>query len=264
MANNNPRNARTGAPRQGGNRTAFYAVLIAIAVIGIGAILYFIKSPTVSDGGAEADAAYAALQRNYASAGPAQPYVLGNPKAPVLIEEFADYECPQCGRFSTITEPDVRQRLIDTGEAYYKYYDFPLPQHKNSQAASNAAACADEQGKFWQMHDALFEGQPSWGLDESTGGATEVTNNPKSIFLGYAAQIGLNTKQWEQCFDAHKYQSRVNANLAEGFRRHINETPTFYVNGKPAQPAGALPFDALKAQVDAAAAASGAHTDTAK
>ncbi|MGI8546113.1 MAG: DsbA family protein [Gemmatimonadaceae bacterium] len=265
MANNNPpRNARsaskTGSGRSttnsranpSGARTGFYALLIAIAVIGAGVIFYLMTNPATGQANGQGSSQYDSLKANYAKAGPPQPYVLGNATAPVVIEEFADYECPVCGSYAAVTEPDVRKNIIQPGLASYKYYDFPLPQHKNSQAASNAAACADEQGKFWPMHDQLFAGQDAWGL-QSDGG-TQVTDNPKPIFLGYAKAVGLNTDQWEKCFDGRKYQARINANTAEVFRRNLNETPTFFVNGKMMQP-GSVSYDALKKAVDAAAAA---------
>jgi protein-disulfide isomerase len=254
MAKNTPpANARTGTRRpssnRGGGRPVFYGVLVAIVVIGIGAILYLAKRPATAT--ADQNAAYQAMQKNLANAGPPKPYTRGNPNAPVVIEEFADFECPSCGRFATITEPDVRTQIVDSGQAFYKYYDFPLPMHHNSQAASNAAACADEQGKFWEMHDQLFAGQDQWGLSASETG--EVTDNPKPIFEGYAKAIGVNVAQWDQCFDAHKYQSRIDANQAEGMRRNVNETPTFYVNGKVA--VGAQAFDDVQKLVNEAKAA---------
>lgn len=252
MANNNPpRNARSAATKPSSGRRAFYGVLIAIAVVGAAAILYLKQSPQSNDTGAEAQAAYAAAQRDYAKAGPPKPYVMGNPKAPVVIEEFADFECPVCGSYATVTEPDVRKRIIEPGLAYYKFYDFPLPMHHNTQTASNAAACADEQGKFWEMHDQLFAGQDAWGLNPD--GATQVTDNPKSVFGGFAKTIGLNTTQFAQCLDAKKYQSRVDANAADGFRRNVGQTPTFFINGKMF--AGSIPYDVLKKAVDDAAAA---------
>jgi protein-disulfide isomerase len=259
MANNNPpRNARNATSRQpskpSSGRGAFYGVLVAIAVVGAGAILYLTKSPPAGNDPASAQAAYAALQRNYAKAGPPKPYVMGNPKAPVVIEEFADFECPVCGSFATVTEPDVRKQIIEPGLAYYKYYDFPLAQHRNTQFASNAAACADEQGKFWQMHDQIFAGQDAWGLNPD--GETQVTDNPKPIFMGYAKAIGLNTTQFEQCYDTKKYQSRVDANAAEGFRRNVGQTPTFFINGKMFL--GSQPYDVIKKAVDDATAATGA------
>lgn len=255
MAKNTPpANARTGTRRPssnrgGNNRSVFYGILIAIVVLGIAAILYLARRPATA--GASQQAAYDSLQRNYAKAGPPQPHVLGNPNAPVVIEEFADFECPSCERFATITEPDVRKNIINTGQAYYKYYDFIIPGHGNSPAASNAAACAEEQGKFWQMHDQLFGGQDQWGLSASESG--QVTDNPKPIFEGYARTIGLNVPQWDQCFDSHKYQTRINANVAEGLRRHVDETPTFFVNGTKA--VGAQTYDDIQKLVNDAKAA---------
>ncbi|MEO7043371.1 MAG: thioredoxin domain-containing protein [Gemmatimonadaceae bacterium] len=251
MANNNPpRNAKSAAAKPSSQRSVFIGVLIAIVVVGGAAIAYLMKNPSTGDNGATAQAAYDSLQANYKNAGPAKPYVMGNPKAPVVIEEFADFECPVCGNYATVTEPDVRKQIVDAGLAYYKYYDFPLPMHHNTQFASNAAACADEQGKFWEMHDQLYAGQDSWGLNSD--GATQVTDNPKSIFVGYASKIGLNAAQFEKCYDSRKYQSRVDANTAEGFKRGVNQTPTFFINGTKMP--GALPYDMIKSAVDAAAA----------
>jgi protein-disulfide isomerase len=255
MANNNPsRNARTAAAKPSSGRRTFAVVLFVIAIVGAATIVYMTKNPPSSAGGADAQAAYEALQRDYAKAGPSKPYILGDTTAPVVIEEFADFECPVCGSFATVTEPDVRKRIIETGLAYYKFYDFPLPMHHNTQTASNASACADEQGKFWEMHDRIFAGQDAWGLNPD--GATQVTNNPKPIFVGYAKAIGINTTQFEQCLDSVKYQSRVDANAAEGFRRNVNQTPTFFINGKVF--AGSMPYDLIKQTVDAAAAAASA------
>ena len=252
MANNKPpRNARSAAAKPSSQRGVFFGVLAAIVVVGGAAILYLMKNPQSTDNGAAAQAAYAALQANYKNAGPPKPYVMGNPKAPVVIEEFADFECPVCGNFATVTEPDVRKQIVDAGLAYYKYYDFPLPMHHNTQFASNAAACADEQGKFWEMHDQMYAGQDAWGLNAD--GETQVTDNPKSVFVGYARKIGLNAAQFEQCYDSKKYQSRVDANTAEGFKRNVNQTPTFFINGTMMP--GALPYDMIKQAVDAAALA---------
>ncbi|HXC25250.1 MAG TPA: thioredoxin domain-containing protein [Gemmatimonadaceae bacterium] len=245
MANNNPRKSPPPAQASSSSRAIFYGALIAIAVIGAGAIFYLSKNTPAAQ---QSAAVYDALRQTYANAGAPQPYTIGNPKAPVVIEEFADFECPSCGRFSTITEPDIRKNIVNAGQAYYKYYDFPLPMHKNSQAASNAAACADEQGKFWEMHDQLFLSQDQWGLGPTEG---EVVDDPKPIFLGFAKTIGLNMPQWEQCFDTKKHQSRINANAGEAVRRNVAETPTFYING--IKSAGALSYDKMKQLVDSAA-----------
>jgi protein-disulfide isomerase len=250
MANNNPRTPNRPGQRsaQTPNRKIFYTVLAAIVLAGAGTIIYLKQNQ--DSVAPQSNPTLDAMRQNYANAGPPQPYVLGDSTAKVTIEEFADFECPSCGRFATITEPDVRKTFVLSGKVLYKYYDFPLPMHKNTQAASMAAACANEQGKFWEMHDALFGGQDQWGLSADETG-TEVTDDPKPIFAGYARTIGLNTTQWEQCFDSKKYQGRVDANAAEALRRNVESTPTFYVNGHKAE--GAMSFDEMKKLVDAAA-----------
>lgn len=172
----------------------------------------------------------------------AEGYLMGNPNAPVQVMEFADFECPACGNFSVVTEPDVRARIINTGLASYRYFDFPLPMHKNTMAASNAAACAADQGKFWEMHDALFRNQPEWN--------GEATDDPKKFFLGYAKTLGLNTDTWEKCFDQQLHQPRILANQAEGERRKVQSTPTFVIGTRMIP--GALTYDQFKAFVDSA------------
>jgi protein-disulfide isomerase len=173
----------------------------------------------------------------------AEGYLLGDSTAPVQILEFADYECPACAQFATITEPDVRTRLIETGRASLRFFDFPLDMHKNTVPASNAAACAADQGKFWEMHDKLFAGQMEWN--------GQATSNPKRVFARYAQEIGLNTGQWEQCFDTQKHSRRIQANKAEGERRQVRSTPTFVIGSRMIP--GSLPYDMLKALVDSAA-----------
>jgi protein-disulfide isomerase len=180
------------------------------------------------------------------NAGPAQGYLIGKVDAPVKILEFADFECPSCGGWATVTEPDVRSRIINAGLANLTYYDFPLNQHRNTIAASNAAACADEQGKFWPMHDRLFQAQDEWN--------GESTEQPKPFFKRYAGEVGLDVAKWESCFDARKYQKRIVANRADGIRRGVNSTPTFVIGNKMYP--GMRSYDELKGLVDSVARAS--------
>ena len=213
----------------------FYAILVVAAVLGASILAYTVRR--------KPDARVATpMNVDPAKAGPAEGYLIGKPDAPVKILEFADFECPACGRFATITEPDVRKRIIETGLASLTYYDFPLPQHLNSQAASNAAACASDQGKFWQMHDQLFATQDQWN--------TQATDNPKPLFMNYAATLGLDARTFESCYDARKHQKRIEANFAAGELRKIGSTPTFVVGDKMV--VNALSYDELRALVDSA------------
>lgn len=222
---------------------AFIWLLGVIAVIGVAALGYVATRPKSSS-------VQSLDTADTTNAGPAQGYLIGKVDAPVKIVEFADFECPSCGGWATVTEPDVRTRIINAGLANLTYYDFPLTQHRNTLAASNAAACADEQGKFWQMHDRLFQAQDEWN-----GEATEA---PKPFFKRYAGEVGLDVAKWEACFDARKYQKRIAANLAEGLRRGVNSTPTFVI-GSRLYP-GMRSYDELKRLVDSVAKAGGVAT----
>ena len=219
--------------RQRGNSAQrFYVILALVAVVGALLIVRAVRTPKYEPVVTTAPITPATSEG----------YLLGNPNAPVQVMEFADFECPACGNFSVITEPDVRARIVNTGLASYRFFDFPLPMHKNTMAASNAAACAADQGKFWGMHDALFRNQPEWN--------GEATDNPKKIFLGYVKTLGLNTDAWEKCFDEQLHQSRIMANQAEGARRKVQSTPTFVIGTRMIP--GALSYDQFKAYVDSA------------
>lgn len=215
----------------------FYPGLIAIAVVGASILAYLVARKPV-------EPEFRPIAVDASSVGPGQGYVMGNPDAPVKILEFADFECPSCARFATITEPDVRRLIIEPGLASLTFFDFPLPQHSNSQPASHAAACAHDQGRFWDMHDRIFAGQDEWN--------TQATSSPKSVFAGYARAIGLNMQEWESCYDSRRNQGRIEANFAEGERRQVNSTPTFVI-GNRLYP-GSLSYDQLKSIVDSAAA----------
>jgi len=216
------------------NMKPFYIALGAIAIAGVALIAISARRGTGTPSAVDVKATPAQ----------AEGYLMGNPKAPVQIYEFADFECPACATFATITEPDVRKRIVDAGLASYRYFDFPLEQHHNSLAASNAAACAADQGKFWEMHDKLFYDQPEWN--------SEATDRPEKFFQKYAGEIGLNLTTWKTCVDAQSHMQRILSNRAEGMRRHVQSTPTFVIGDKMV--AGALSYDQFKTLVDSATA----------
>jgi protein-disulfide isomerase len=231
---NSVRNARNASSRPLG----FYLILGAITAAGVGGLAYAALSSGPSMTVADATVPVAP------GSGTARGYLLGDSTAPVQIVEFADFECPSCARFATITEPDVRARVIETGLANLTYFDLPLPQHSNSQPASNAAACADDQGKFWAMHDQIYARQHEW--------STYATRNPRGPLRAVAQAVGLDLRAWEECYDSRRHQARIDANTAEAGRRGVNLTPTFFIGGK--MYTGAMTYDEVKAAVDAAGA----------
>ena len=236
---NVPRKSAVREVRNASSRPkAFFWLLGVIALIGVAALGYVATKPKPAATGVKNIA-------DTTNAGPAQGYLMGKVDAPVKILEYADFECPGCAGFATVTEPDVRTRIIEPGLASITYYDFPLPMHHNTLAASNAAACADEQGKFWPMHDRLFQAQDEWN--------GEATDSPKPFFKRYATEVGVDVAKWESCYDARKYQKRISANLAEGLRRGVNRTPSFIIGNKLY--AGMNGYDEMKAIVDSVAKA---------
>lgn len=150
-------------------------------------------------------------------------YVLGRADAPVEITEYADFQCPGCGAFATVQFPDVRARLLETGKARFRYRDFPLDQiHPEARLASHAAACGDDQGKFWAMKTAIYQRQPQWSM---RGNAYDVLGEA-------AAAAGLDVAAWRECMQSAKHAGRIQASLDEGVALGVGSTPTFLINGR--------------------------------
>ena len=224
--------AKTGGSSGGGNR-GFYLILILLLVAGIGTLAYLAAKPrqTVS----QIDSTLAPI--------PNQGHAIGSDSARLEVVEFADFECPACGSFATLTEPDVRDRLVKTGQIRFRFMDFPLTNvHRNTWSAHRAAWCAGEQNKFWEMHDALFMNQDRWNGEETT--------RPDGVIEGLASQLGLNMPQYTSCVDTRKYQAQIQANVAEGEKRAVGSTPTFFIGTNKV--GSALSYDEFKKYVDEA------------
>ena len=215
----------------------FVGMLVVIGIVGIATLGYTMSRPRAGVGPVDPNL----------PAGTAEGYLVGNPDAPVQVIEFGDFECPACAQWSNLTEPDVRERLIQTGQISFRFFDFPLDMHPNTWAASNAAACAADQGKFLEMHDRIFATQDQWD--------GRATSNPKRVLQRLAGEIGANVGDWETCFDSQKHYPRIKANLEEGVRRGVNSTPTFIIGGQLIP--GAPPYDSFKKLVDAELAKKG-------
>jgi protein-disulfide isomerase len=145
-------------------------------------------------------------------------HVLGNPAAPVEIVEFADFECPVCAQWATVTEPDVRSRLIDQGKAKLRVYTFQVTSaHGNSIAAALAAECAADQGKFWEMHDLLLAHQD---------------HLRKPDLLEYAERLGLDMARFQKELFSHAHLAHVGHDVESADISGVSGTPTFFINGR--------------------------------
>lgn len=149
--------------------------------------------------------------------------------APVTIIEFSDFECPYCARFFEQTLSQIEEKYIKTGKVKLVFRDFPLPFHRNAQKAHQAAECADEQDKFWEYHDLLFENYQS--LSEEN-------------LKNYAESIGLNMTEFNECLNSEKMLSEVQKDLNDGSQYGVSGTPTFFING--IKLVGAQPYSAFE------------------
>jgi protein-disulfide isomerase len=229
--------------KRGGPGRGFWIALGVLALLGVTGLSWMASRPK---------AQVTRLDPNL-PAMKAEGYLLGSPTAPVEVIEFADFECPACGQFATLTEPDVRTRLVNTGQVRIRFIDYPLPMHRNTWDASLAAACANDQGKFWELHDLLFQYQDRWN--------GEATNRPRGPIGELAKSVGLDMSKYNACMDADTHRAKIQSHLAEAEKRHIQSTPTFVFNGTVVP--SAVPYDAFKKYVDDALKTAPARTDSA-
>lgn len=141
--------------------------------------------------------------------------VYGPEDAPITIIEFSDYECPYCQRWHEQVWIELREAYPDQIRLVYR--DFPLYSiHPNAEPAANAANCANEQDQFWEFHELLFTGGRDLGED---------------TYLKYAADLGLDMNDFQQCIDENRYEAEITADYEYALSIGIQSTPTFFVNG---------------------------------
>jgi len=156
---------------------------------------------------------------------------LGSASAPVTLIEFSDYQCPYCQR----VEPTLKRlRAVYGDKLRIVWKDFPLTQiHPQAVKASEAAHCAGDQGKYWELHDVLFAKQQQLQPDD---------------LKRHALELGLDTAKFNQCLDSSKYGERVSEGVAEGGALGVNSTPTIFINGR--RLSGAQPYEVFEAIID--------------
>jgi protein-disulfide isomerase len=215
----------------------FYMVLAGVAVVGAGAIAWqMMARPAVS----------IPVNVTVMAADTAgfEGYVLGSDSAPVTIVEFADFQCPSCEGFDTVQWPEVYNSLVVTGKVRWIYRDFPLDNiHPHSRLASHAAACAADQGRFWEMKQKLYNFQGLWAFGGGQMGK----------FRGYAEAAGVDVGQWQECMESAKFAGRIQASSEIGNRIGVRFTPSFVIDGRLYD--GGIPSDQMRKMVDSIIAA---------
>jgi len=158
-------------------------------------------------------------------------HVRGNKKSSVTLIEYSDFQCPYCQQYYPVLKK-ILEDYKDKVKVVYKHY--PLNFHPEAQKAAEASECANEQGKFWEMHDMLFENQESLGI-----------NNYKA----WAVKLGQNSKKFNDCLDSGKYGEKISKDYNEGVQKGVEGTPATFINGELIS--GAVPYETLKEKIDA-------------
>jgi predicted DsbA family dithiol-disulfide isomerase len=156
---------------------------------------------------------------------------LGPPDAPVTVVEFSDFQCPYCATVG----PTLKKLTEEYGDKVRLVFrQFPLSRiHPQAMKAAEASLCAADQGKFWELHDAMFADQKKLGVDD---------------LRATAAAIGLDVVAFNACLDAGKYAEAVQTDLKDATRVGVTGTPAFFVNGRPLS--GAVPYETIAEAVD--------------
>lgn len=201
---------------------------VAIVTIGSGAMLYRAKQHTA-----------AAVSPTEAGSSAVTPqHVRGAPRAPVTLEEFADFQCPACANTAIgmirPLEKDYGSRLRIV------FWHFPLPNHKHGREAALAAEAASLQGQFWEMHDLLYENQPAWSQ----------ADDARPLFEEYAGKLHLDVERFKKDCESEQVAARVDRQREIGVSRGVQNTPTIFINNQLVTP----PFspDRLREAIDAA------------
>lgn len=172
---------------------------------------------------------------------------IGDPDAPVKIEEYSDFQCPYCRVFHDEAFPQILRDYVETGKVYFTYRNFPIVDArsatKESTNAAKASVCAAQQGKFFEFHDVLFANQTG----ENIGDYAE------RRLYAMAGVVGLEAEAFDACYRDSTTGDAVDLDKAAGLRAGVNSTPSFMINGTPFL--GAQPYSEFQTAIDAALAA---------
>jgi protein-disulfide isomerase len=164
-------------------------------------------------------------------------HVLGSESAPVTVIEYADFECPVCGKFEEETFPTIKSSYIDTGKVRWVFRHFPLRNiHPDAQNAAEASECAAAQGDFWGYHALLFQYQ---------------TELAEAKLVEYASTAGLDGTALQTCLTDGAQANRVQQDVNSGISLGVSGTPTFFINGELVS--GFQTVEAMSALLDEAA-----------
>jgi protein-disulfide isomerase len=169
--------------------------------------------------------------------------IRGAEGAPVWLVEISDFQCPFCKQWHDQVFAQIDREYVKTGKVRLAYLNFPLSRiHKNAQPAAEAAMCAGVQGKFWELHESLFNSQQKWAEQR----------NPMVTFDSLAHAAGVESKGWAHCMSTHATAKLIEADRDRSTKAGVESTPTFFVGDRAL--AGAYPVDSFRVIIDLAIA----------
>jgi protein-disulfide isomerase len=166
--------------------------------------------------------------------------IQGSPSASVWVIEVSDFQCPFCKQWHDQTYQTLRDEYVKTGKVRLAYINFPLAQHVHAWPAAESAMCAGAQGKFWEMHDALFTSQAKW----------EVLPSPALFFDSLARSAGVDSARWRQCIQSGKMKAWIQADHDRAQAAGAASTPSFMIGDRIL--VGAQPIENLRSVIDSA------------
>ncbi|MGD0174143.1 MAG: thioredoxin domain-containing protein [Anaerolineales bacterium] len=146
---------------------------------------------------------------------------MGNSNAKVVVEEFADFQCPYCAMFNSVAESRLRSNYVQTGKVRFIFRNY-IVVGAESNLAANAALCAGDQDAFWEYHDLLYKNQGA----ENSG----AFSSPR--LESFAAQLNLDGVKFDQCLGNQAHADIINGDIQLGHRYGIDSTPSFFINGR--------------------------------
>ncbi|MEJ2734490.1 MAG: DsbA family protein [Anaerolineae bacterium] len=219
------RSRRQSARKRSGLSTyALIAGVVVVAVVVVALIVVLDQGTDSSQAGSDA----VALEKSY-----------GADDAPVVVVEYADFQCPYCKQFAEGAEQQLKEDYADKGQVRFVFRHLAFIGDESTWAAE-ASECANEQDRFWDYHDKLFEEQAG----ENQGAFSQ--ENLKR----FATELGLDSEQFDECLDSGKYESQVRDESREAQRRRISSTPSILVDGQLIQ--NGYNYQVLQAAVEAA------------
>ena len=212
------RRKHTGAPspKKNNSRKSIIAGVGTLVLVIVAGVYVITKPPAPTStalpvAGDDARPFPAELDRHGVS--------VGDEDAPVVVREFADYQCPGCASFAEASQR-LKEEYVASGQVRFVYFDLPLQQHQNAMPAAMAARCAGDQDSYWDMHDKLYSLQVEWSG----------SSDPLAVFTRYANELGLEERRFRSCMTTELHREDIEESADVARRMRVMSTPTVMVD----------------------------------